>query len=60
MKERGRYDIIFKELNRLQSETEELDTQSFEVEAAELEAISELRKMMSEVSEIPRTTFTTT
>jgi len=60
MKEKGRYDIIFKELNRLQSETEELDTQSFEVEAAELEAISELRKIVSEVSEVPHTTFTTT
>lgn len=60
MKEKGRYDIIFKELNRLQSETEELDTQSFEVEAAELEAISELRKIVSEVSEVSHTTFTTT
>ncbi|MFC1956896.1 hypothetical protein ACFLVY_01185 [Chloroflexota bacterium] len=60
MKEKGRYNIIFEELKRLQSETEELDTQSFEVEAAELEAISELRKIVSEVSEVPRTTFTTT
>ena len=60
MKEKGRYSIIFEELNRLQSETKELNTQSFEVEAAELEAISELRKIVSEVSEVPRTTFTTT
>ena len=60
MKEKGRYNIIFEELNRLQSETEELDTQSFEIEAAELEAISELRKIVSEVSEVPRITFTTT
>jgi hypothetical protein len=60
VKEKGRYSIIFEELKRLQSETEELDTQSFEVEAAELEAISELRKIVSEVSEVPRTTFTTT
>ena len=60
MKEKGRYNIIFDELNRLQSETKELDTQSFEVEAAELEAISELRKIVSEVSEVSHTTFTTT
>lgn len=60
MKKKGGYDIIFEELNRLQSETEEVDTQSFAVEAAELEAISELRKMVSEVLEIPGTTFTTT
>jgi len=60
MKEKGRYSIIFEELNRLQSETKELDTQSFEVEAAELEAISELRKIVSEVSEVSHTTFTTT
>ena len=60
MEERGRYNIIFEELDRLQSETEELDTQSFEVETAELEAISELRKIVGEVSEVPPTTFTTT
>ena len=60
MIEKGRYNIIFKELNRLQSETIGLDTLSFEVEAGELEAISELRKIVSEVSEVPHITFTTT
>jgi hypothetical protein len=60
MEEKGRYNIIFEELYRLQSETGELDTQSFEVETAELEAISELREIVGEVSEVPRTTFTTT
>lgn len=60
MKEKGRYTIIFEELNHLQSETEELNTQAFEVETAELEAISELRDIVSEASEVPRATFTTT
>ena len=60
MKEKGRYTIVFEELNRLQSETEELNTQAFEVETAELEAISELRKIVSEASEVPQATFTTT
>ena len=60
MKEKGRYSIIFEELDRLQSEAEELDPQSREAEAVELEAISELRKIVSEVSEVPRFTFTTT
>lgn len=60
MKEKGRYTIIFEELNRLQSETEELNTQAFEVETVELEAISELRDIVSEASEVPHATFTTT
>jgi hypothetical protein len=60
MKEKGRYDIIFKELHRLQSENEELAPQSFEIETAEFEAISELRDIVSEVSEVTPTTFTTT
>jgi len=60
MKKKGRYDIIFKELRRLQSENEELAPQSFEIETAEFEAISELRDIVSEVSEVPPTTFTTT
>lgn len=60
MKEKGRYTVIFKELNRLQSETEEPYNQVFEVETIELEAISELREIVSEASEVPHTTFTTT
>ena len=60
MKKKGRYDIIFEELYRLQPEPEELDTQSFKAETAELESISELREIVSEVSEVPSTTFTTT
>jgi hypothetical protein len=60
VKEKGSYTIIFKELNRLKSETEELNIQAFEVETAELEAISELREIVSEASEVPHATFTTT
>ena len=60
MEEKGKYSIIFEELHRLISESEEYDTQSFEVESSELEAISELREIVSEVSEDPRTIFTTT
>lgn len=60
MEERGRYNIIFKELDRLQSKTEELDTQSFEIESTELEAIGELREIVREVTEVPHTVFTTT
>ena len=60
MEETGSYDIIFKELVRLQSGVEELRTQSFEVESAELEEIRELREIVGEVTEIPRTVFTTT
>lgn len=60
MEERGRYKIIFEKLERLQSETEEIDTQSFEIESAELEAIAELREMVREVSEVPHTFLTTT
>ena len=60
MKEKGRYDIIFKELHHLQSEDGELAPQSFEIETAEFEAISELRDIVSEVSEVTPTTFTTT
>ena len=60
MKEKGRYTVIFKELNRLQYETEEPNTQAFEVETLELEAISELREIVSEALEVPHATFTTT
>jgi hypothetical protein len=60
MEEKGKYNIIFEELYRLKSKAEELDTQSFEVETAELEAISELREIVGEVSEVRDTTFTTT
>jgi len=60
MEERGKYNIIFEELDRLQSEIEELGPQSFEVESTELEAIGELREIVREVSEVPRTVFTTT
>jgi len=60
VEETGRYNIIFEELDRLQSGAEQLGTQSFEVESAELEAIRELREIVSEVPEIPHTVFTTT
>ena len=60
MEETGRYNIIFKELIRLQSGVEELGPQSFEVESAELEEIRELREIVGELTEIPRTVFTTT
>ena len=60
MKEQGGFTIIFEELDRLQSETEELNTRPSEVEVVELEAISELREIVSEASEVPDATFTST
>ena len=60
MEERDKYKIIFEKLESLQSETEEPDTQSFEIESAELEAIAELREIVREVSEVPHDFFTTT
>jgi len=60
MEEKGRYNIIFTELYRLQSETGELDPQSSEIENVELDAITKLREIVSQVSEVPRITFTTT
>jgi len=58
----GKYNVIFKELIRLQSGGEELGPQSFEVESAELEEIRELREIVEELTEteIPPTVFTTT
>jgi len=60
MEEKGRYNIIFEKLGHLQSETEGFDIQSFEVEFVELEAIAELREIVSEVLEVPQASFTTT
>ena len=60
LEETGRYNIIFEELDRLQFENGELGTQAFEVESVELDAISKLREIVSELSEVPRTFFTST
>ncbi len=60
MEQRGSYNIIFEELDRLQSEIKGIDTQSFEITPAELDVVKELMEIVHEVSEVPRTFFTTT